>query len=164
MVTTCIVLPSGWTANPPPTAPQHLPAGPLTPDPAQPGVRPSEGDNRGMGGTATSPHHSAPGKQRPGGALKSHSTHFHGACCVPVLPLAEAPPPVQGSTAGVSGSTLSWASLHLPPGAPMKSWREKAARLPFRQVSFSPMSAPLQPGERGEACLYQPRVARSPPA
>lgn len=98
-------------------------------------------------------------------STQSQSTHLHGACCVLVLPLVECPLPVQGSTAGVSGSALSWASLHLPPGAPppLKSWRERATRLPFRQVSFSPISAPLQPGERGEACLYRPRVARPPP-
>lgn len=157
--------PSGWRAKPPspprPVHGRHCPAGPLTLHSLE--CIPLRGATESWGALQRPPITQLQGKA----GLEEHSESEHTLTrrllCTGAAFTGGAPLPVQGSTAGVSGSALSQGSLHLPWGTPLKSWRETAARLPFRQVSFSPMSAPLQPGERGEACLYRPRVARPPP-
>lgn len=127
--------PQGGQQTPP--APQHLPAGPLTPDPAQPGVRPSEGGNRGVGGALQRP----PITQLQGKAwssTQSHSAHLHGACCVPVLPLVEAPPSSLGQhrrglrVYPVSGLTSP------PPGRPHEELEGESCPLTFQTGQLQP--------------------------
>lgn len=83
----------------------------------------------------------SPGQQHQGLRVYPH-TH---SCLVPSLPhpplcLSPHPAPTHRRAGGGEPPTL-----------------------PFRQDSLSPMSAPLWPAEKGEACLYWPRVARPPP-